>query len=441
MDRTQRARWIAIFFPLGALPIAGCDQACSETARVCSSDSPDDSAPQRFIAPHCVLPLETDDATSRCQHSNSVNLASETTTDVGAEADPAPIDSGPALVPAEDTRWDIERREPDQGGSVHTATTDDSPSYADQMPLPWAEDNTDTPELQAVVEQADLLVRRGFDLAQRGAIYSARAQFTRALELIAEALDSTSGSDFHRQALAAGLTAIKESEDFQPRSIEQPLDVAAILQAHRTPILKHDQPQSLSSSAASQRYLSYAQEQLAVSVGGRIPGSIALYGLGRATLTGAAAKTPSPFVNARAITYYQAALLVNESNHLAANELGVLLAKVGRWEQAQAMLERSLTGTSQAESLHNLAVVYRKLGKPDLAAKAEAQSLAISGNRDVRAPGVRWLDASTFAQTAPPGDVAASPGPIATTAPTPEKAPASKKSAWRWPFSTGSARR
>ena len=92
------------------------------------------------------------------------------------------------------------------------------------------------------------------------------------------------------------------------------------------------------------------------------------------------------------------------------------------------MLEQSLTAASRAETWHNLSVVYSQLGEIDSAAKAKGQAIALSGNRDVRAPGVKWLDAMTFARTVPASDIATSPAAIATTSPATDK-PATKKSA------------
>src|SRR5205085_396344 len=147
------------------------------------------------------------------------------------------------LLPASESTWPADRSElsadvpspetnhtPDEATAapldVDTSEAAGNPqdSFAEQVTLPWAEAGVETPELQAIASQAETLVRRGFNLASRGATFSARAQFNKALRILAESLDATMAVDHHCKSLAAGLTALKESEDFQQRALDQPLD-------------------------------------------------------------------------------------------------------------------------------------------------------------------------------------------------------------------------
>ena len=73
--------------------------------------------------------------------------------------------------------------------------------------------------------------------------------------------------------------------------------------------------------------------------------------------------------------FYQAALLVAPQNYMAANDLGVLLARAGNLRDARAMLEHSAANGRQSTVLHNLATVYQKLGRNDLAAQANQQAM------------------------------------------------------------------
>ena len=77
-------------------------------------------------------------------------------------------------------------------------------------------------------------------------------------------------------------------------------------------------------------YFTFAQEQLAAAVRHEVAGSMALHALGK--LHAAYARHKTIRVGAaepKAMTFYQAALLVFPRNHMAANDLGVLLAQAG----------------------------------------------------------------------------------------------------------------
>ena len=110
---------------------------------------------------------------------------------------------------------------------------------------------------------------------------------------------------------------------------------------------------------------------------------MALHALGK--LHGALAqKKGIPIVapEAKAMVFYQAALLVYPKNYMAANDLGVLLAQCGNYAEARAMLEHSLSLCRQSTSWQNLAVVYRQLGQTALAARAGQQATSASPGRN-----------------------------------------------------------
>ena len=105
------------------------------------------------------------------------------------------------------------------------------------------------------------------------------------------------------------------------------------------------------------------------------------------------------------MTLYQAALLAEPRNFLAANELGVLLAENGSLSRARELLEHSARLWPQALTWQNLAVICDRLGETRQAelARAKAVSLKESGQTGVQSP-VRWVDGETFARMAPVGD-------------------------------------
>ena len=285
-------------------------------------------------------------------------------------------------------------------------------SSTEQTPLPWADRRPLTPEMQAVLDQAELRVRQGFRLAQRNALFLAREELTDALELIAQANDIQSGTQFYTNSLDAGLTALAESRDFlRPRPVGKRLDLARIISGHRTPILKDESLDGLAPAMAARRYYAYAQEQLAGAAAGEPRSSIALYGLAKSiTVTGANNASERMESTARAMVLYQAALMADRGNYRAANELGVILANNGDLPHARDLLAHSVRLSRHPVPYRNLAVVLSKLGEPQLAQRAIGEAVALEQTgRFTVGPAVRWVDPVTFAGMAPTSDAVLPP--------------------------------
>ena len=261
------------------------------------------------------------------------------------------------------------------------------------------------PAIANVAAHADALARHGMSLAGRGAYFSARSEFIQALRLIAQALDQESPGTQHGQQLAAGLRALEEAKDFVPpgSQLEADLDLASIVAAHQTPVLKHAGLTPTNTLAALQDYYTYAQEQLASASGHEPAASLALFGLGKIHLLLAGQTTPtSRLEQPKAMVFHRAALLVDPANFRAANELGVLLAKCGQLEAAKEVLQQSALTSPQAEAWHNLAVVHERLGETAQAQQARREwQLLSSGVAARRTPvndaPVQWLDPKQFA--------------------------------------------
>lgn len=264
-------------------------------------------------------------------------------------------------------------------------------------------------ELDAVIRQANAQTAHGFELAQRGAIYSSRAEFIAALHTIAASLDAANTGEGHDRKLTAGLRALDEADDFvsQGATAQSDIDVAHIVAGHQTPVLKDTSLSGLSSTAALSRYLTFAQEQLAGCTAGMSAGSAALFGLGKLYRVPESLHGPAdPTHGAKAVALYQAALIVDSRNYRAANELGVLLAQFGRLPEAKAALLRSVSIFPQPTAWHNLAAVHRTLGERDLAERANQESILAAarmnrGGAAGQSYAVRWLDPATFASTTP----------------------------------------
>lgn len=245
---------------------------------------------------------------------------------------------------------------------------------------------------------------------------------------MAQGLDMEEQTKAHSHALALGLRAMKEAEDFLPRAgqLEADLDIPAIVAGHQTPVLKGVANERLAPYSALRCYLTFAQEQLAAAGGSEVASSMALHGLGK--LHAALAEdraAPILAAEPKAVAFFQAALLVFPRNFMAANDLGVLLARREDYAHARALLEHSLTICAQATGWHNLGVVYERLGMIDLARRAERLAqvwqnteLAQRGGRPADYPRIQWVDPATFARyqtdfpgTGPPNE---SIGPAAS---------------------------
>jgi tetratricopeptide (TPR) repeat protein len=250
--------------------------------------------------------------------------------------------------------------------------------------------------------QVEAITRRASAMTAKGMLFAAREELVESLRLVAQAIDDEHKTRARGEALAAGLTALEEAGDFAPGAgdLAATVDVGAIARSHRTPILK--ETQGLSPVVAQQHYLQFAREQLTAAVTGEPTASQALFALGKIQSAIAGPATPSNSLHGpRAIVFYQAALAVDAANYLAANELGVLLARYGQWEDAKRALLHSVSVRPHAEGWQNLATVHRQLGETELArlAENERQLIAARPTPRMSAGGVRttWIDPRQFA--------------------------------------------
>jgi polysaccharide export outer membrane protein len=228
------------------------------------------------------------------------------------------------------------------------------------------------------------LTEDGIKLAGKGAVFSARAKFIGALELIADARDAKQQTQFHSRALTAGLVALREANDFSHSdgATAAGSDPVALAAGHLTPLIKEAKPNVVSRLQALQLYYSYATNQLAAAVGGVPEASMALYYLGRIQpYLGESIDRAAVLADPKAMAIEQAAVLADSQNYRAANELGVLLVSCGQLEPARKALAYSASICRRSEVLQNLAIVYRRLG--DEPGAASMLSLAKQEQRPV----------------------------------------------------------
>jgi hypothetical protein len=287
-------------------------------------------------------------------------------------------------------------------------------------------DRTYVPSKEDLTTQLAPSVQRGFELAQRGALYAARLEFLQVLRRTAEAKDAQSGGTQHSCALAAGLRALDESQDFVPRgrAVEAELDMRIASSSHRTHVLG-DHPENVPPRDAIALYHRYAQEQLGNAVAGEQAGSMALYGLGKIAARWVESNNGDVYFAQTEITMYGAALVACSNNHLAANELGVCLCKRGHPSEAARLFEQAIKILPSSTAYHNLAVSQQKLGMTaqGTANEQESERLAVTeraAGAVSREAGIAWLSPAEMSGVAQSTEFPNAP--IANTA---EKRPAS----------------
>jgi tetratricopeptide (TPR) repeat protein len=314
-------------------------------------------------------------------------------------APPAPVGSAP---PAEATMtFDVD------AASVLESDLD---LLADAAP-----NMTGHPTGAIVNERAQTKIRRGYELAQRGANFAARREFIEVLQMIAEAKDQIYGAQRRALALANGLRALDEAADFLPRGseIDAPINVAVIVSSHHTPVGRAASAEGMMPQKLADLYFRYAQVQLGAAVSGEPAGSMALHALGKLySQLGRVEPEKHPQADRRAFALQQAALLARHDNHLAAHELGVLLAQAGHLAEAEQMLSQVVVREPHPIVFRNLARVQRRLGREQLALASERQAEVFAA-RAAANEGVVWVAPEALAQT---GDALAPPMPASRAA-------------------------
>jgi tetratricopeptide (TPR) repeat protein len=324
------------------------------------------------------------------------------------------VDSGDAAVPAEITPVEIAQREvlaPERGQEHFAPKTPHDHRRDGARPVPGGFETTSSPYTPTTAELTSQMlpaVQRGFGLARRGALYAARTEFVQVLRRVAQAQDAAADTGKHSRALAAGLRALDEAEDFVPAGVqmEAELDVRTAASSHRTSVLP-EEPEEVSPFEAVALYHSFAQEQLKEAVAGEQAGSMALYGLGTIYAQLAQRNDDDVQLTRGAMTMYSAALSACPNNHLAANELGVLVCRAGRADEAAALFEQTINFAPSAIAYHNLAMAQQRIGLvgPAAANELESQRLAAlerSRGEVSRRAGVQWVTPDEMARASQP---------------------------------------
>jgi tetratricopeptide (TPR) repeat protein len=222
-----------------------------------------------------------------------------------------------------------------------------------------------------------------FDLAQRGATYTADAEFRAVLGLCALEMDAREGGTSHREALREGLIAVHEADQFGGEQLDwrDAADVRSVATSHVTPVLA-GAPGPVDSIKAVQAYYMYAEQRLAYACQGLPGASLAYYGWAR-TIVLPGSKIPH--ASGKAALLQRVALAIAPQNVLAANELGVLLAQHGQLDDAEKIFKQCVATDATPETWRNLAVVYARQGNENASRSALAAGDALAADKKSRA--------------------------------------------------------
>jgi hypothetical protein len=317
--------------------------------------------------------------------------------------------------------------------------------HAQSVTPPSTASNSIKTTKELAIERAQERIRYGLNLGSRRAICSAQVEFLQAARLIAQELDTASGTHEHEEALSAGWKALDTLEYAKSAdsAMQKPsLPNSPAVQA--SPAANDVSSGRAAAFQAMQRQLSYAQERLAFSGGHEPTVSMALYALGRSHVA-MAEESPEegPLCIPKALALYQAALDVDPKNYLAINELGVLFVRCGQLNNALQVLEQGVKLAPQPQMWHNLAKLHEKLGNAALAQEDLRQRDALLAVRQVplkdspatALAAVNWVEPAEFARRSGSEDFEQSSKKDAVT-PSPQKTtadePAQTKNTHSW---------
>jgi tetratricopeptide (TPR) repeat protein len=262
-----------------------------------------------------------------------------------------------------------------QAVSLQSSTPDGQTSWIIQPEAPRTPKlGGNEPELPPHVARR---MNYAFDLAQRGATYSATTEFQAVLGLCALEVDSRDGGTSRRDALRQGLIALDEADQFGGDQVDwhDSADVRRVAVGHTTPVLNQPGQPPVDSVQAVQAYYAYAEQRMYYACAGLPGASMAYYGMAR-TMT-----VPGSHVvraAGKAALLYRVALEVSPQNVLAGNELGVLLAQHGQLDEAEQLFQYCVATKPTPEAYRNLAAVYGRKGdqRSSQAVMAAGEALA-----------------------------------------------------------------
>lgn len=264
-----------------------------------------------------------------------------------------------------------------------------------------------SPSIRIGISQSDAQkavhnIEYGKSLSRRGAAYAARQEFYASLRILAQSHDRQADGTVYTNALRNGILAIKEAQDFIVTDTESQigLSVSNVIETHSTKIISAESAQGMTAIEAAQRYFAYASHQLSRCGGQNVVSAEALYCLGKLhSVQAKSGSNDSKLDLAKSMIYHQAAISADDSNFRSLNELGVLYANSGRFEEAKHMLKRSLRIKQLPQAWQNLSVIHQRMGEHQLAQLANREFEMSSAQAPISV--IQWTPVEEFNKNAP----------------------------------------
>ncbi len=268
-----------------------------------------------------------------------------------------------------------------------------------RLQSPWGTPLELPPEFR---RRAAMHVEQGNKLARRGATATARGKFVQALSVIADGRDSVHPDNRHNKSLETALQILDDVRDFfaDSSSATDQVNPSFVVGTHVCGALSAEEAAAMTLTEVRMRYLESMQRHFAAACGQEPLAAAALSSLGKlyAIKLNASGSSHECEWNI-AMAFLETALECNPSDARSANEMGVLLARVGEYGRARNQFLVSLGITRNATTLTNLATLHNLLGEHELAAGA-AQAAAMVAQQS-RASGeglVQWVDPQAFGE-------------------------------------------
>jgi tetratricopeptide (TPR) repeat protein len=262
------------------------------------------------------------------------------------------------------------------------------------------------PGWAAVEQELKLRLERCDSLLRRGAIHSARDEAIQGMRRLVRTLDAHRRSLISSAAFEKALTALREEADFHNLAGNCHADaIPSLVASHSTEALKGRPLDGVSPEIASQHYRNYARYELVIASDGHKWSSDLLYAYGKTLEREAELEPDRAFLLlAQSVACYQAATQVSPSQSDAANQLGYVLIRLDRIDDAYQALISSIKQKPTANAWNNLAEIYRRRGAASDAQYASQQAKAIANsqqNFSYDNPEITEVDSATFAKYSP----------------------------------------
>lgn len=284
--------------------------------------------------------------------------------------------------------------------STDVLTPSDSSSGRSVQPLEnppgWMSVET---YLRSSLDRCDHLLRRG-------AVHSSRQEAIGGLRHLFRTLDLHKRGWDSEPKLQQGLTALKESEDFERSQLTEPTWVYRLVQSHQTTILKEEELNSISPAIATQHYRAFARQVLFTASDGHPWAADLYYALGKTYEKEAQQQPERQYALLQNATIcFQVAHAIDPSRSHIANQLGFNLLQMDKLGEAIVALNTAIASQPTSNAYLNLAEAYRRVGHSGemQLALQQASNLKVQETRySPENPEITEISPEDFAKISPP---------------------------------------